>query len=217
MGAGRTSLGRSIAGIDPYDKGFIKVDNHPIEYNSIAEALQNGIAYLPEDRKKDGLFLGLSVEDNIMTPNLEIVKNKTGKIDYKKSLEIVHEYIEKVRIKTPSAHQEIRFLSGGNQQKAIVARWICRPKAVLIIDEPTRGIDVNAKFEIYSLLIELAKYGTGIIMISSELPEILGVSNRILVMSEGKQMAMLDNDGTIDSKIIMEYATGTTSLNTKHK
>ena len=208
MGAGRTSLGRALSGIDRYDSGEIVVDTVKMNIKSVREALYSGIAYLSEDRKKEGLFLELSVGDNIMIPNLVIVQNAVGKINFKKSLSIISDYIEKVHIKTPSHKQEIRFLSGGNQQKAIIARLICRPKVVFIIDEPTRGIDVNAKYEIYTLLFELAKSGAGIIMISSELPEILGISDKVLVMAEGKMTALLKNDENLNSATIMGYATG---------
>jgi len=208
VGSGRTSLGRALSGVDHYDSGEVSINGIPIKVKSIEHALKHGIAYLSEDRKKEGLFLGLSVTDNIMTPNLSLVKNAIGKVNFKKALQIVKGYIRKVNIKTPSPEQQIRFLSGGNQQKTIVARGICRPKTVFIVDEPTRGIDISAKFEIYTLLFELAQTGAAIIMISSELPEILGISDRIMVMAKGKMMALLDNDGSVDSSIIMKYATG---------
>ena len=206
MGAGRTSLGRSLCGADGYDTGSIEVDGVPVTIHNVADGLKMGIAYLSEDRKREGLFMGQSIEDNIIVPNYKIA-SKFGVVDFKKSLEIALNYIKKVQVKTPSHKQDIRFLSGGNQQKAIIARWICRPKVVLIIDEPTRGIDVNAKYEIYKLLFELGASGAGIIMISSELPEILGISDRIMVMHEGRMTALIDNTKDVDSATIMKYAT----------
>lgn len=205
MGAGRTSLGRSLCGADPCDSGSVEIDGTPVSIHNVAQGLRLGIAYLSEDRKKEGLFMGQSVEDNIVVPNYRIA-SRFGVVDFKKSLAVALEYIKKVKVKTPSHRQDIRYLSGGNQQKAIIARWICRPKVVLIIDEPTRGIDVNAKYEIYNLLFELAASGAGIIMISSELPEILGISDRILIMHEGTVTALLDNKN-IDSTRVMQYAT----------
>ena len=210
-GAGRTEIGRALAGVDNFDSGEIYLNDKLLEIKSIPQAIKDGIMYLSEDRKKDGLFLGLSVSDNILTPNLKLTSNFIGKIYFNKLKEICKKYIQKVNIKTPSPEQKIKLLSGGNQQKAIVARAICRPKNVLIIDEPTRGIDINAKYEIYNLLMDLASNGAGIIMISSELPEVLGFADRVLVVYEGKMTAILENKN-LDSPTIMKYATNQTNM-----
>ncbi|MGL6119593.1 MAG: sugar ABC transporter ATP-binding protein, partial [Fusobacteriaceae bacterium] len=207
MGAGRTELGKTIFGASNYFKIKTKLENKELSINSPVDAIKNGIIYLTEDRKKNGLLLNLTVEDNIMVSNLNIIKSKFGNLSFKKSKNIVEDYISKLSIKTPSKDQEIKNLSGGNQQKAILARWLIQNKKILIIDEPTRGIDVGAKREIYILVNKLAEEGVSIIMISSELPEIIGMCDRVLVMHEGKINGILENKNLTQEKI-MAYATG---------
>lgn len=206
MGAGRTEMAKTIFGVYQHDKGEIRLDNKKMEIKNPRDAINNGIAYLTEDRKKDGLLLNLSVEDNIVISNLNCVSEYLI-INSKKSTALSERYIDKIKIKTPSKNQEVRNLSGGNQQKVILARWLCQDKKVLMFDEPTRGIDVGAKREVYNLMNELAESGAAIIMISSELPEILGMSDRVMVMNEGKVAGILDIENATQEKII-HYATG---------
>ena len=206
MGAGRTEMAKTIFGVYQHDKGEIRLNNKKMEIKNPRDAINNGIAYLTEDRKKDGLLLNLSVEDNIVISNLNCVSEYLV-INSKKSTALSERYIDKIKIKTPSKNQEVRNLSGGNQQKVILARWLCQDKKVLMFDEPTRGIDVGAKREVYNLMNELAESGAAIIMISSELPEILGMSDRVMVMNEGKVAGILDIENATQEKII-HYATG---------
>lgn len=207
MGAGRTELAKSIFGADKTFDLEIVLEGEKLKISSPIDAINNKIAYLTEDRKKDGLLLNLSVEDNIMVSNLGLIKNSIGKLDFIKSKDLCENYVKSMSIKTPSLQQEIKNLSGGNQQKAILARWLIQDKKVLIIDEPTRGIDVGAKREVYQLINNLASIGAGIIMISSELPEVLGMSDRVIVMHEKKITGILENKN-LTQEHIMAYATG---------
>lgn len=206
MGAGRTELARAIFGATPIDSGELTLENKKIKISSPRDAIKLGIAYLTEDRKKDGLLLNQTVEDNIMIANPEIYSN-FGVCDFNTSKEISNKYVDDLGIKTPSIYQKVKNLSGGNQQKVILARWLCQKKKVLIIDEPTRGIDVGAKREVYQLVNELVKDGAAVIMISSELPEVMGMSDRIMVMHEGKIAKTLLKEEFSQEKIIY-YATG---------
>lgn len=206
MGAGRTEVARAIFGAEPVHAGEIKIDGKTVKIKSPRDAMKLGIAYLTEDRKKDGLLLELSVEHNIMIANPSSYSNGFGVCDYKKSEEICEKFVKAMNIKTPHLKQEIKNLSGGNQQKAIIARWLCEDKKILFIDEPTRGIDVGAKREVYNLMNELVSQGVSIVMISSELPEIIGMSDRVLVMREGRVTGILPKDGLTQEKI-MHYAT----------
>jgi ribose transport system ATP-binding protein len=186
MGAGRTELLECILGIHAGNcTGNILIEGRPVKVKSPREAIQSGIVLVPEDRKKDGLVLGLDVKTNISLSSIHKVL-QSGLLDRKKEISLAQQYTDSLRIKTPSPHQIVKNLSGGNQQKVVLARCLATNPKVLMLDEPTRGIDVNAKNEIYKLIFELAQSGLGIIVVSSELPEILAVSDRILVMSEGK-------------------------------
>lgn len=207
MGSGRTELAKTIFGAYKKTNGTVKINGQELHGNSITEAIKNGICYLSEDRKKEGCVLGLSVSDNMTISNLDSYENKLFVLDKKKEASDVIDYIKKIRIKTPNPEQLIKNLSGGNQQKVILAKWLLTKPEVLIIDEPTRGIDVGAKKEIYELLNELKESGKAIIMISSDMPEVLGISDRILVMSEGKITGEVSREEATQEKI-MKLAVG---------
>ncbi|XQS16225.1 sugar ABC transporter ATP-binding protein [Citrobacter telavivensis] len=206
MGAGRTELARAIFGADPIDSGTITLNGKVIVIKSISDAIAQGISYLTEDRKKEGLALNLSVERNIMLGNYPEYADRFGNVDSKRCQQTSEEQVRALRIKTPHLDQAALNLSGGNQQKIIIARWVCKDTDILIFDEPTRGIDVGAKLEIYELMNRLVAKGKSIIMISSELPEVLGMCDRILVMRSGRITGELTADNATQEKI-MQYAT----------
>lgn len=206
MGAGRTELARAIFGADPIDAGTIKLNGNMTVIKDIPDAIKQGISYLTEDRKKEGLALGLSVERNIMLGNYPEYSDRYGNVDSKRCQTTSQEQVSALRIKTPHLEQAALNLSGGNQQKIIIARWVCKDTDILIFDEPTRGIDVGAKLEIYELMNRLVAKGKSIIMISSELPEVLGMCDRILVMRNGRITGELTSDDATQEKI-MQYAT----------
>ncbi|RJX75639.1 sugar ABC transporter ATP-binding protein [Vibrio sinensis] len=206
MGAGRSEVARAIFGADPIDSGEIKLFGKPVKINNVHEAIELGVAYLTEDRKKDGLALGMSVKDNIMLSSFDDYSNAAGIIDELSSTNISQELKDKLRIKAPNLDQLAGNLSGGNQQKIIIAKWICKNTEILIFDEPTRGIDVGAKLEIYELINQLTKQGKSVIVISSELPEVLGMCDRILVMRNGTITGELQAEEASQENI-MKYAT----------
>jgi ribose transport system ATP-binding protein len=185
VGAGRTELVQTLFGVYPASSGEIILDGEPVTIRRPAQAIQHGIGLVPEDRKGQGLFLGMHVSENIVMAKLrEIVAGLF--VRWREVTKTSEEYVQRLDIRTPSIRQTVRNLSGGNQQKTVIAKWLTLDPKILILDEPTRGIDVGAKFEIYRLMNQLAARGVGIIMISSELPEVLGVSDRIIVMHEGQ-------------------------------
>ncbi|TYP53339.1 sugar ABC transporter ATP-binding protein [Thermosediminibacter litoriperuensis] len=206
MGAGRTELARAIFGADPIDSGEIYINGVKVNINSPLEAIKHGIGLLPEDRKMQGLIQIMSITSNITLPSLN---NFIKRFFINKKLEkcTTAEYIKKLNIKTPSPLREVRYLSGGNQQKVVLAKWLCANVQVLIFDEPTRGIDVGAKVEIYKLINQLVREGKAVLLISSELPEILGMSDRILVMHEGEITGELLRQDASEEKILA-YAMG---------
>ena len=206
MGAGRTELARAIFGADPIDGGTLKLNGSVTVIKDIPDAIKQGISYLTEDRKKEGLALGLSVERHIMLGNYPEYSDRYGNVDSKRCQKTSEEQVKALRIKTPHLEQAALNLSGGNQQKIIIARWVCKDTDILIFDEPTRGIDVGAKLEIYELMNRLVAKGKSIIMISSELPEVLGMCDRILVMRNGRITGELASDDATQEKI-MQYAT----------
>ena len=206
MGAGRTEAMRLIFGADPMDSGEIFVHGKKINVKRPRDAVRGGIGYLSEDRKRFGLAMNMSVKENTVMASLEKFLKMLGVIDENRSKQITEEYIERLKTRTPGVDQLTKNLSGGNQQKVVIGKWLVRNSDILIFDEPTRGIDVVAKGEIYKLLNELADQGKGIIMISSELPEILRMSHRIVVMCEGKITAVLKAEESSQEKI-MYYAT----------
>ncbi len=201
MGAGRTETVRAIFGADPHERGIIKIHGRPVTIGSPMDAIRYGIGYLSEDRKRYGLAVGLSVLDNSIMTSYEKFE-KSIFVDYKKAKRVSSEYVDTLKIKTPSVNQLIKNLSGGNQQKVVIAKWLIKNCDILIFDEPTRGIDVGAKSEIYHLMNELVKEGKSIIMISSELPEVLRMSDRIIVMCEGRVTGELDIKDASQEKIM---------------
>jgi len=208
VGAGRTELVRAIFGADPVDAGRIYVQGKPVRVSSPQNAVSAGIALLTEDRKQQGLCLQMSVRDNI---TLAVLNRLTrGQVtDRRKETAIAQRFIESLAIKASSQDQLAINLSGGTQQKVVLSKWLATGPKVLIFDEPTRGIDVGAKVEIYKIINDLAKQGVAILMISSELPEILGMSDRIMVIGGGRVRGFL-NRGQATEEIIMEMATATT-------
>ena len=205
MGAGRTETARLVFGADPKIDGKIYINGQEVSIESPADAVANGIGYLSEDRKAFGLAVGLSVADNTVMATLdEFVSG--GVVNEGKIAAVTKEYVDKLELKTPSIKQLVRNLSGGNQQKVVIAKWLVRNCDILIFDEPTRGIDVGAKSEIYKLMNQLAAEGKSIIMISSEMPELLRMSDRIIVMCEGRMTGEIDiSEATQEG--IMKYAT----------
>lgn len=210
MGSGRTEMAKTIFGEYKKSSGKIIVDGKEVNICSPKDAIEKGICYLSEDRKKEGLILGMSVGSNMTLSNLKKYENGAKRINKVEEGKEIQEYIKKLSIKTPSADQLIKNLSGGNQQKVILAKWIMLAPKVLIIDEPTRGIDVGAKKEIYEVLNELKAMGKAIIMISSDMPEILGICDRILVMHEGAISGELSREEA-SQEAIMKYAVGITN------
>ncbi|WNZ88775.1 sugar ABC transporter ATP-binding protein [Streptococcus iniae] len=206
MGAGRTEVMRAIFGLDTKRSGSIKIADQEVTITNPVQAIQHGIGFLTEDRKEEGLILDFSIKDNMTLPSTkDFVKN--GLFDDKTSTSFVQQLIDRLRIKTGTPKMPVGNLSGGNQQKVVLAKWIGIAPKVLILDEPTRGVDVGAKREIYQLMNELAQRGVPIIMVSSDLPEILGVSDRIIVMHEGKIAGERHRDDA-DQEKIMQLATG---------
>ncbi|HZO88217.1 MAG TPA: sugar ABC transporter ATP-binding protein [Chthonomonadaceae bacterium] len=206
VGAGRTELARAIFGADPIDGGTIELFGRPVKIRSPQDAIRHGIGLVTEDRKQQGLVLGMAVRENNTLANLDALST-LGFIRSREERQVAEKYRASLAIKTPSIEQTVQNLSGGNQQKVVLAKWLFTGSKVLIFDEPTRGIDVGAKSEIYKLMNELAAQGVAIIMISSELPEVLGMSDRILVMHEGSIAGELSRAEATQEKI-MHLATG---------
>jgi ribose transport system ATP-binding protein len=206
MGAGRTETMRLIFGADKMDSGEIFINDKKVSIRRPRDAVRCGIGYLSEDRKLYGLALGMTVKENTVMASLEKFLKVLGIIDEKRSKQITDEYIKRLKTRTPSVDQVINNLSSSKQQKVVIGKWLVRDCDILIFDEPTRGIDVGAKSEIYKLLNELSDQGKSIIMISSELPEILRMSHRVVVMCEGKVTAVLKTEESSQEKI-MHFAT----------
>ena len=185
MGAGKTELSRLIFGADKLEGGQILVNDKPVRFHSPLDAVNQGISLVPEDRKKDALVLMLELYKNITLPTLAQFSNK-GVISSKKEFDVTKQAIKKLDIKTSGVNQVVKYLSGGNQQKVVISKWLQTEPKVLILDEPTRGIDVNAKVEIYNIVSQLAESGVCVIFVSSEVSEVVKVSDRILVLSHGK-------------------------------
>jgi ribose transport system ATP-binding protein len=206
VGSGRTELARVIFGADPRTSGEIFLKGTPVHVHSPREAIDLGIGLLTEDRNKYGLIMQMNIRENVSLSNLrEVLKGFF--INRPKENAVARQYSNDLRIKTPSIDQEVEALSGGNRQKVVLARWLFTQSKVLIFDEPTAGIDVGVKFEIYNLIINLAKKGIGVLVISSELPELLGICTRIAVMHEGRLMGVLEKGEATQEKI-MTLATG---------
>lgn len=207
MGAGRTEVARAIFGADPKDSGEIRVHGQVVSIRTPSDAVKAGIGYLSEDRKHFGLATGMSVRDNVALASMDMFTGRVGVLNDGEISTTAKGYITQLGIRTPSDTQEVRLLSGGNQQKVVIAKWLLRDCDILIFDEPTRGIDVGAKSEIYKLLEELAGQGKTIIVISSELPEIMRLSHRIAVMCEGRLTGILPGGKATTQEDIMHLAT----------
>ncbi len=209
VGAGRSEVARAIFGIDTIESGSIAVENVEVKINSPGQAIDHGIALLPEDRKQQGLVLLLPVADNIAMAAPQNTGSPPGLLPPRARIATARRYIDLLRIKTPSPRQRVMYLSGGNQQKVVLAKWMLTQANIFIFDEPTRGIDVGAKVEVYRLMNELLRRGAAILMISSELPEVLGMADRILVMREGAIVAEFDSK-TATQEAIMAHAAAQT-------
>lgn len=205
MGSGRTEVARLLFGADKMDSGKIFINGKEVKINSPKDAVREGIGYLSEDRKRFGLIVEKTVEDNTVIASMEKF-SKGLFVDRTKTRKVSDDYVKQLKTKTPNVEQLVKKLSGGNQQKVVIAKWLVKDCDILIFDEPTRGIDVGAKSEIYNLMEELAKAGKSIIMISSELPEVLRMSDRVVVMCEGRITNILPIEEA-NQEIIMESAT----------
>jgi ribose transport system ATP-binding protein len=203
VGAGRTEVARAIFGADRASANAILVHGKPAHIRTPSDAVRAGIAYLSEDRKRYGLALGMDVETNIVLATFRRFLRWLGWVDTSETQQTASRFVKTLDIRTPSLQQQVKNLSGGNQQKVIIGKWLTANTDILIFDEPTRGIDVGAKSEIYRLLNELAHQGKGIIMISSELPEILRMSHRIVVMCEGRITGELSSQEATQEKIMV--------------
>ncbi len=208
VGAGRSEIMRAVFGVDKYNAGGVTVLGKPIKGGDPAKAIRSGIGFATEDRKQEGLMLRLSILLNMTLVKLPELA-KRGVIDRKKQKELADGYVDSISIKTPSLQQLAGNLSGGNQQKVVIAKWLMMDPKVLIVDEPTRGIDVGSKAEIYGLLVELAKRGVAIIVVSSEIEEIMGICDRVITICEGKKTADLPVEGTAND-VVLAAALGKT-------
>ncbi len=207
VGAGRTEIVKILFGEDEREPGCrIYVDGKQTEIKSPAQAMKKGIVWATEDRKNEGLVLDFSIKANIVMPNIRLINGRLF-ANAKKENAVTDEYMQKLRIKAQSAKQIVKSLSGGNQQKVVMAKWLANKPKIFIMDEPTRGIDVGVKTEIYKLINQLTAEGNAVLLISSELPEVIGMSDRILVMYEGKLVGELNRDEFSEEEV-MNYATG---------
>ncbi|MBO5552201.1 MAG: sugar ABC transporter ATP-binding protein [Lachnospiraceae bacterium] len=211
VGSQRSELIEAIFGLHPVKSGDISIDGKPVKISKPFDSIKAGMALLTEDRRKTGILGALSIVDNIMVVQQNLKKKKyTGKagfVNFKKRNEAAQSYVDKLEIKTPGLKTQIQSLSGGNQQKVLLGRWLLTEPQILILDEPTRGIDVGAKYEIYELMEEMAAEGKCVIMISSEMPELMGMSDRIMVMCEGHKSGELEKDEIDDERIMMLAST----------
>jgi ribose transport system ATP-binding protein len=207
VGAGRTETMRMVFGLDPMDAGSIVLHGKKVSHISPSGSVGLGIGFLPEDRKQEGLCLALAVKENVVRASLDRLFH-SGFVSGKKENEMAHKYIRELSIATPSADRLVLYLSGGTQQKVVLSQWLCAGSSVLILDEPTRGIDVGTKVEIYRIINQLAKNGAAILVISSELPEIMGISDRIYVMCQGSITGEL-KQGEVTAETVAACAFGT--------
>jgi rhamnose transport system ATP-binding protein len=201
VGSGRTGLAQTVFGLTPADSGEVLVHGRAVDARSPGGAIRAGIGYLPEDRKQHGVIADMPVDENISLASLPAVA-RGGMIDRPRERRQAREYVDRLRIKTGAVSSEVESLSGGNQQKVALARWLATSPKVLILDEPTQGVDVGSKSEIHALMQDLAERGLGILMISSELPEILGMSDRIAVMRAGAIAGMLSRDEATQERVM---------------
>lgn len=205
VGAGRTEIMKAIFGDLHFDSGEIFLNGVKKRIRSTTEAIKEGIVLVPEDRKQEGLILLMSLADNISLPNTDRITS-LGTILRRKKTNLAEEYVEKLSIRPPIINRPIQNFSGGNQQKAVIAKWLATDPKLIILDEPTRGVDVGAKSEIYSLVNELTRTGVGIVFVSSELPELLGVCDRILVVHEGRITGEFRKEEATEEKIMRAAA-----------
>jgi ribose transport system ATP-binding protein len=212
MGAGRSELARAIFGADPINSGEVIINGRKVALKSPSDAINAGIAYLSENRKDEGLAVRMQLAENITMANVQEISRRFGVLSRNQEMQAAQHYVRDLNIRTPSLTQVVNHLSGGNQQKVVVAKWLFCNSKVLIFDEPTRGIDVGTKYAIYELLGSLASEGRGVIMISSDLPEILGLTDRVLVLHEGSLAATLTTTETTPPEIL-RYAAGITTAN----
>jgi rhamnose transport system ATP-binding protein len=201
VGAGRTELARAVFGLTPVDSGEILLRGERVHLKSPAEAIRRGIAYLPEDRRRHGVILDMQIGANITLASLDRI-SRHGVLDFKREKELAGDYARRLGVKTPAIYVPVATLSGGNQQKVALSRWLLTKPSVLILDEPTQGIDVGAKSEIHALMTDLAAEGVAVLMISSELPEILGMSDRVAVMYGGTIVEILDRADATQEKVL---------------
>lgn len=206
IGAGRTEVARLICGADPLSAGEIRIQGKPVKISNPSKAVKYGLGWIPEDRKQEGLVLGMSVAQNTTLAILKRISNALGTIHARSEKEITAHYVQALEIATPNLSQKVGNLSGGNQQKVVLAKWLSAKPKVLIMDEPTRGIDVGAKAEFHARMSELAQQGMGILMISSEMPEIIGMSDRVIVMCQGRVTGEFDR-ANLSQEAIMTCAT----------
>lgn len=211
VGAGRSEVMRAVFGIDKRESGEIYVKGKKVRIASPKDALRCRMGFVPEDRKSQGLVLGMNVRQNTTLAALRQVANGAGFLSARLENEMTDQFVKALEVKTPSNEQRVQNLSGGNQQKVVIAKWLANSPDILILDEPTRGIDVGAKHEIYQVMNHLVEQGKAIIMISSELPEILGMSDRILVMHEGRIVGELPKEEATQERI-MAYASGSVEV-----
>ena len=202
MGAGRTETTRAIFGIDPKESGTLILDGKEITISSPVDSIKAGVVLAPEDRKKDGLCTKLSIRHNLALPNLDIICDKLGFVNSKKEKELCEKEVADLKIKLPNTEVNADSLSGGNQQKLVIGKWLARDSRVVIFDEPTRGIDVGAKVEIYNLMNQLKQQGIAVMFVSSELPEVLGIADRIIVMCDGRITGELEAKGATQEEIL---------------
>ena len=206
MGAGRTETTRAIFGVDPRESGEFFLDGKQIQIRKPEDAIKAGIVLAPEDRRKDGLCVKLSIRENIALPNLDIIGGKSGILSSSKEENMCARAIQELSIKTPNENVNADTLSGGNQQKVVVGKWLVRDSRVVMFDEPTRGIDVGAKVEIYNLMNKLKQQGIAVMFASSEMPEVMGIADRILVMCDGQITGELSREEATQD-LILKYAT----------
>jgi ribose transport system ATP-binding protein len=205
VGAGRTEIMKSIFGESKYDSGEIILDGARKKIKSTTEAIKEGIVLVPEDRKQEGLVLLMSLADNIAIPNTDQITS-LGTIVRRKKSNLTNEYVNKLSIRPALINRPIRNFSGGNQQKAVIAKWLATNPRLIILDEPTRGVDVGAKSEIYTIVNSLTEAGVGIVFVSSELTELLGVCDRILVVHEGRITGEFNRTDATEEKIMRAAA-----------
>jgi ribose transport system ATP-binding protein len=214
-GAGRTALAETLFGVRPAIKGQVKISGRAVKLQHPGQAIKYRMGFVPEDRKQQGLFLNMAVRENLTISAMGEV-SRFSFINFRRVDKMAKEFVEKLKIRTPSIRQLVRNLSGGNQQKVIIARWLTLKPRILILDEPTRGIDVATKAEIHALMNDLAKEGVAVMMVSSDLPEVLGVSDRILVMRNGKVVAEFSRQEATQDKVMLA-ATGRRENNAQQR